>query len=252
MTDPTRLSTTSMSLTVLDRVAAAERTTLRELVEETGLAKSTVHKHLETLRDDGLLRKKGEQYMLGFRLLSLGRIAVDSRDHYSVIEQTVRELGSTTDAAVDFTVEEQGQLVLVYEAVGGTNESTFGVGATFPLYNTAAGKAILATYPESRVDELLAAEPSIEWDERRRSEFRSELERVRDHGYAINDGECVSGYHSVASTIMGPDNAVIGAISLGGPTYHIHRSRLRDDLATRVREATGEISKSVTADNVRL
>lgn len=238
-------------MTILDRVAAAERTTLRELVEETGLAKSTVHKHLETLRDEGLLRKNGEQYGLGLGLLCLGRTAVDSRDHYSVIEQRVRELGSTTDAAVDFTVEEQGRLVLVYEAVGGTNESTFGVGATFPLYNTAAGKAILAAYPEERVEELLAAEPDVEWGNRRRSEFRAELERVRDRGYGINDGECVPGYHSVASTITGPDNAVIGAISLGGPTYRIDRSRLRDDLATRVREATRELSESVTADGVR-
>lgn len=252
MSDSTRLSTTSTSLTVLNRVAAAERTTLRELVEETGLAKSTVHKHLETLRDDRLLKKEGEQYMLGFKFLEFGRTAVDTRDHYSVIEQTVRELASTTGAEVDFTVDEHGRLVLVYEAVGGTNESTFGVGATFPLYNTAAGKAILATYSEDCVEKRLAAESTIEWTERRRSEFQAELKQIREQGYAINDGECIPGYNSVASAIIGPDNAVIGAISLGGPTYRIDRSRLRDDLATRVCEATRGLSKSLTADSAHL
>lgn len=248
MNENGRLSTTSTSLEILDLVASSEWTTLRDLVDRTGLAKSTVFKHAETLRSEGYLRKHGERYALGLRPLTLGRRAIDSYEPYAAVEQTVRELGNRTDVEVDFTVEDHGRLVLVFEVVGATNESTFGVGSQFPIHTTAAGKAILADSPESRVDELLSDGEPASWNTAQRAEFEAELGRIRDRGYAISDGEIHPGYHSVSSTVTAPDRSVLGAISVGGPTYRLDRTQLHDSLADELQQATSELSETLMAD----
>lgn len=250
MNDKNRLATTSTSLDLLEYVDESGSLTLRDLVERTGLAKSTVFKHAETLRSEGYLVKEGERYRLGLRVLSLGRTAVDSRNLYTNVEQTVRELGNRTDVEVDFTVEERGRLILVFEAVGANNESTFGVGSQFSIHATAAGKAILAESPDDRVDDILSTGKPASWSDARREEFNKVLERVRERGYAISDGEVHPGYHSVSSAITAPDRSVLGAISIGGPTYRFDRTHLQETLATELRETTSELSEALLLNTV--
>lgn len=243
------LTTTETSLRMLERVADRGTVTLSQLVDETDMVKSTVYKHLETLRSNGYLVKHGEQYQLSLWHLTLGKRAIEFREEYELIKQRVYEFGSRTDAEVDFTVEEDGRLILIFEAVGGTNESTFGTGREFCLHNTAAGKAILATYNDDRVDELLEHQGMTQTTAntiQSPDELKAQLEIVREQGYALNDGECVEGYRTVGSVITNTADQVVGAISVGGPVYRIEKSRLEDELAEKVRELTDSISESLS------
>lgn len=243
-----KLTTTATSLHVLELIADRGGATLRELVEETGLAKSTVHKHLSTLRANDYLVKEGERYVLSLHSLTLGKRAIEVRDSFRLVEQKIRELGSRTDAEVDFNVEENGRLILMFEAVGSTNESTFGTGTEFYLHNNAAGKAILATYPDARIDELIDEQGLPRTTAKTiqsRDVLKSEIEAVRERGYALNDGECVEGYRTVSSAIMNPDGSALGAISAGGPVYRIDQSRLRTELADSVCSVADEVTRAL-------
>jgi len=244
-----KLSTTGTSLRILELIADNGGATLRELTEETGLAKSTVHKHLSTLLTNEYLVKQGEQYTLSLHHLTLGKRAVEIREEYRFVEQKIRELRSQTDAEIDFTVEDYGRLIMVMEDTGTSSESAFGQGTKFYLHNTAAGKAILATYPEEKVDEILDEQgmPKTTANTiQSRKKLKSELENVREKGYAINDGECIEGYRTVSSVIMNPNETTLGAISIGGPIYKIDRSRLENELADRVCRATSDVSKTLS------
>lgn len=67
------------SMAVLDAVAeAAGASTLGDLVAATGMPKPTVHRLAGALEAHGLLRRDGEgRYLLGVRLIGLGRSAAD-------------------------------------------------------------------------------------------------------------------------------------------------------------------------------
>ena len=243
-----KLTTTTTSIRLLEMVSEREGATLRELVTETGLAKSTVYKHLSTLRANDLLVKRGERYLLGLHHLTLGKQAVGMRDSYRVVEQRIDELRNQIEADIDFTVEENGRLILVSEATRTMSESIFVPGNEFYLHSTAAGKAILASYSAERVDEILDRHGLPERTSKTiqcRSELEAELEAVREAGYALNDGECMDGYRSVGSVIVNPDGSVLGAISVGAPAYRIDRARLEDDFSELVREATAEVAESL-------
>lgn len=243
-----KLTTTATSIRLLEMISEQNGATLRDLVSETELAKSTVYKHLSTLQANDLLVKKGEQYLLSLHHLTLGKQAVEMRDSYRLVEQKIDELRNRIKADIDFTVEENGRLILVSEATRTMSESIFVPGNEFYLHNTAAGKAILAAYSEDHVNEILNTHGLPQQTDKTiqsRSELKSELESIRENGYALNDGECVEGYRSVGSVIMNPDDSVLGAISIGGPVYRIDHARLENDFAELVCETTAEISNAL-------
>ncbi len=247
-----KLNTTATSLAILNHITEENGATLRELVDETDLAKSTVHKHLSTLRENDYLVKFGETYKLSLHTLFQGRQAVKMRPHFSTVEQRVRELANKTNTEVDFTIEENGQLIIVFESVGSSNGVNFRPGAKFYMHNAAGGKAILAEYSENRVDEILdrwGMPKKTPNTTSRRTELKSELKCIKKLGYAISDGEPVEGYRSVSSPIMNWDGSVLGAISAGGPTYRIEYSRLRGDLAERIVAAAESISNDIAKAN---
>lgn len=244
-----KLTTTATSIRLLEAVSEQEGATLRSLVKETDLAKSTVYKHLSTLQANNLLIKKGEQYLLGLHHLTLGKRAVEMRDPYRLVEKKIDELRNRTEADIDFTVEENGRLILVSEATRTMSESIFVPGNEFYLHNTAAGKAILASYPDNRVDAILDRHGLPQRTNKTiqsRSKLKSELQSTREKGYALNDGECIEGYRSVGSVIMDPSDSVLGAISIGGPAYRVDRARLEDDFSELVCNTTSEITESLS------
>lgn len=246
MAKENKLTTTATSLRLLEMIADSGGATLRELVQETDLAKSTVYKHLSTLQANEFLVKRGEQYLLGLHHLTLGKRAVEMRDRYHIVEKKIDELRNDIEADIDFTVEENGRLILVSEATRTMNESIFVPGSQFYLHNTAAGKAILASLSADRIDEILdihGLPRSTNTTIQSRSELKSELETIRSKGYALNLGECVEGYWSVGSVIMNPEGDTLGAISIGGPAYRIDQTRLENEFAELVYESTNELTK---------
>jgi len=249
MSGENKLTTTATSLEILEMIAEDGGTTLRALVQKTGLAKSTVHKHLSTLQANDLIVKQGEQYLLGLHHLALGKQAVEMRDRYQLVKKEIEELRNRIEADMDFTVEENGRLILVSEATRTVNESIFVPGTKFYLHNTAAGKAILASFSEQRVTEILDEHGLPQRTSKTiqsRSSLLSELDAIQKRGYALNDGECVEGYRSVSSAIMNPDGSVLGAISIGGPTYRIDKARLKDNYADIILQTTNSIEDKIS------
>lgn len=242
------LTTTATSLRIMETVAELGSATAREVGDETDHAKSTVYKHLTTLRDNNLLIKEGEQYRLSLHHLTLGNRAVETRKFYRLVEQKMKELKSRTDAEIDFTAEENGRLIMVFETAGSSSDSAFGPGSEFYLHNTAAGKAILAEYADERVDEILDTRGLPQTTPHTitsREVLHSELTKIRETGFAFNDEECVEGYRTVSSVIMKPDNTVLGALSIGGPVYRIEQSRLENEFASLVLTVTENITQSI-------
>lgn len=247
-TGDSRLTTTDTSLTILETIAGLGSATAREIGAETEHAKSTVYKHLTTLRDNGLLVKEGERYKLSLHHLTLGKRAVETRNSYRLVEQKMRELEARTDGEIDFTVEENGRLHMVFESGGTSSDSSFGPGTKFYLHNTAAGKAILAEYSDRRIDDILETQGLPQATQHTigsRDELRRQLETIRETGYAFNDEECVEGYRTVSSVIVEPDDTVLGAVSIGGPVYRIDRARLENEFASLVLDVTESITRSL-------
>lgn len=216
------LQTTATSLEIVEYIKDHDGAQVNDLVAEFDVSRSTVHNHLATLREKEYVITKGNTYHLGLKFFHLGRHTITRRPSYDIVSETVGNLAAETDMEVDFSVEEYGRVIVIFDKVQGTDRSGFQLGDYIPMHACAAGKAILAEFSRERVDAIIDRRGlSRETDNTitDREVLYEELETVRERGYAINDEESHSGIQAVATVIAEPNGTIMGALSVADPTY---------------------------------
>jgi len=220
---------TAISLSILDFIESKGHATLTEIANELDIANSTAHKHLKTLTNHRILTKSGREYKLGIRLFHLGQRARTNDPAYDLAHQTVQDLPQTTNSEADFLVEDGKRMLSLYDIMETTEETDFTVGEYYYMHSSATGKAILATYSEEKVNEVIdewglpAQTKNTITD---RDELFTELEEIRSRGYAINDQEITEGLYSVGAVVREPDGSILGGISVGGPAYRLSQDTI--------------------------
>lgn len=217
------LKTTAISLRLVELLVELEGASLAELAEEAELAKSTVHNHLTTLSQYGYVTREDNTYHIGLKLHHLGDYARKRNDVYGIAKELVPELADETQLEVDFTVEENGRTVSLYDESTYSDTPSFLVdGRLFHVHSTASGKAILAEYPDHRVRDIVdrwGLSPQTDQTLTSIDELFEELDRVRERGYATNYEEAIEGMWAVSKVVKTPRGGVCGSLNVCGPTY---------------------------------
>ncbi|GAA2214019.1 IclR family transcriptional regulator [Nonomuraea monospora] len=175
---------------------------LSDLSRRMGLPTSTAHRLAKTLTGAGFLEQETRtgRYRLGPSITELGQLSFHRRGLHRITPE-LTELARVTSATVDLAVRHDRYAVILS---GGSLNPDSGAGLRRPLHSTALGKVLLAWDPEGRAD-LEALGPLRALTGRTivsHGELRAELERVREAGYALNDGESSDGIRTVAVPVL--------------------------------------------------
>lgn len=242
------LTTTETSLEVLETIRKLEGASLTDLQNQMDVPKSTLYYHLNTLERRGYLVQEGSEYHLGMKFLVYGQYVRNRKKEYQLAQETTHQLANQLDEDVDFSVEEHGQLVVLHHVVGESARHgfSFELGQTINMPSTAAGRAILAEYPESRVDEIVArwGLEGVEDAPMDRDALFDRLEDVRERGFAINDEEWMTGLCAVSSAATCPDGSVLGALSVIIPSFRFDAAEV-DDLAAPLLDAVAQLEERI-------
>lgn len=239
------LQTTARSLEILDVIDAHDGARAETLVEELNISKSSVHNHLATLRQNEYIVKRGDRYHLGLKLYHLGEQAKTRRLSYEVVGEAVTRLANDIDREVDFSVEEYGRVIVIFDEAGGVNPSGFQLGRYMPIHACASGKAILAEYSRERVESILEKRGFSRMTENTivdRENLFDEIQSTRKRGYAINDEESNNGIQAVGTAIKEPDGTIVGGLSIAGPTYNYPPY---DQIGERLLAAADELEQEI-------
>jgi len=242
--DSKTLKTTRTSIEILHLVEEMNGARVSELASRLDAPKSTVHGHLATLRSEALLEKRGDVYSLGPELLHLGNQVRTRRTEYDVASRFTEQLFREADLDATFVAEMRGRAVFLHTTtdnnVGFDHER---VGDRRYLHNTAFGKAILAEFPRERVESVVErwGLPG-ETDETitDRETLFSELDEIRDRGYAVNRGENMEGLYAIGAAATDSAERVIGAFSVTGPRHAVVGSGREEEHARALREVVDE------------
>jgi IclR family pca regulon transcriptional regulator len=223
-----------------------------ELSRELELSRSTAHRYISTLARLGYLQQDpdSKRYRLGPRVLDLGFSAINSMDVREISAPHLRRLSDETGHTVNLAILDGTDVVYIERcrtAQPGQREIDLNlhVGARLPAYCTAMGKAILAFVPEERREEIIARVdfvsrgPNTITDP---EEFRTELERIRLSGIAVNDEELAYGLRSIAAPIHAHSGEVMAALNLA-----VHRTMSSmDELIERFGPAVKKTSEDIS------
>ncbi|WP_227378939.1 IclR family transcriptional regulator [Haladaptatus halobius] len=221
-----------------------------ELASQLDWPKSTVHAHLQTLKENEYVVYENDEYVLGFRFLELGEYVKHRKDVYALIEPKIEQLAEETGERVQFVVNEHGDGVYIRIAEGEQAVSTgssLGRRRTM-LHATAAGKAILAFLPEEQVYDIIERTglpeltPNTITEE---SELLDALEEVRERGYAFNHEEHIEGLQAVAAPVEDSGGDVIGAISVSGPAHRVKGERMTEDIPDKILGVRNEVELDI-------
>lgn len=240
------VKTTESSLTIVEELFEQDSVSREYLEERLGLATSTVHRHLTTLRENGYVIKEGNSYRLSFKFLTIGGHLRRQIEGYPMIKQKIDELARSTDERSQFIVREGSERVYLYTEIGDNPVQTGAhIGRRGPIHASAAGKAILAHTPKSIQSEILKSISMTETGPNTItdvSELQQELDLIRERGYALNLEESTAGVHAIGSAVLGKNQSEpIGAISVSGPATRLKKERIEDELIDLVLAATNEL-----------
>jgi DNA-binding IclR family transcriptional regulator len=127
---------------ILERLAEAGTSGVREIARATDIPRSTVHKHLQSLTELGLLSQgPDQQYHLSATMLAYADTVTRSLPHYDSIVEEIEELSPITESTLFYFVREGDHCVCVYRSSGDAHYET---GQRLDLVTAAPGKAILA------------------------------------------------------------------------------------------------------------
>jgi IclR family transcriptional regulator, acetate operon repressor len=221
----------SRAFAILEAMAdAGGEIGLSQLATEAQLPPATIHRLVRTLVDLGYVRQEpSRHYSLGPRLMRL--VDTSTKRLATLAHPYMSEVVAALGESVNLAVLDGEEIVYVAQVQPSQNFMRMftEVGRRAKPHSTAVGKAILATKPDAEVRELLKRTGMSRRTERTLTTPKllfADLERIRERGYALDEGEQELGVRCVALTV--PDAARPMALSMSGPL-----TRMSDDVIDR-------------------
>lgn len=204
--------------------------TQAELVQATGLNRSTVNRLVGFLAGKGYLAQIQHtgRYSLGLAAIELGNRANLSFDLRSICRSVMTKLVADINETVVLTALDRPNLMgICIDQIEGRHEGLRvfeRVGAKFPLHAGAAPKAILAYLPEKTRTAYLKGNLK-QFTTKTLTEpgaLEDDIRATRDRGYALSRQETYEGTAGVAAAILGADDTALASIAVAMP---VHRAK---------------------------
>lgn len=242
-TEPVRAI--AKACTLLDLLTEAKRPlSLGELTQSSGWAKSTVYGLLSSMRSCGLVEQDAQsgRYTLGVRLFEYGSAVNSTRSIIALSKEPMDRLVQATGESASLSMLDRGEaLVLAHAEADSGFHIVSETGAHLPAFCTAQGKALLSPLPDASVKRIFEAQfqQFTPHTVSSTDALLSELQSVREKGFAIENGEFKIGIRGVAAPIRDHSGTIRYSIGLIGMFRRIDSDEFR--------AATAEVIKTAAA-----
>ena len=217
--------TVGKALEVLDQVASYGRPVrFAELLAASRFPKATLYRFVQTLTSEGMLSFDPDRqtYALGVRLVRLAHGAWETSSLAPVARGHIDALSAQVGETVHLAQLDHASVLYVDKVNAREPLPMFSqAGKVGPAYCTGVGKAMLAFLPERQLAEIIGQQSFHRFTPQTvTSEFalRTELEAIRDQGFAFDREEHEPGIICIAMPILTDKGRVLGALSVTSST----------------------------------
>jgi DNA-binding IclR family transcriptional regulator len=240
-------TTTVKALTVIEALSLSEEPRgVAELSRQIGFSKSNTFRILGTLASQGYVHSHPEtgRYALTLKIWEQAARVIERHPVRRVAQSQLKILFGQLNETVLLSVFDYPHVLYIDKIEGEYPvRASARVGSRAPAWRTASGKSMLAYQPEHTItkmtDEGLLPAESLPL-------LKTELEEVRQRGFAFSFNGSRQGVNSVSAPVWGPEAIPVAALSVSGPAERFSPDRMLN-LSTSVMNAATRISESLGA-----
>jgi len=196
---------------------------LNEIVEKTGIPKTTAYEILLMLQETGMLQAvegKVKRYSVGLKAFLIGNRYIQNMN---LVQEAIPYLDSASDQlnmTVFIAMLDGNQIIYLYKKEPDQVPiSTANVSNREDAYCTSLGKAIMAYLPVEELEQVIST-----MDFRRRTEktimnpgeLREDLRLTRERGYSLDNREILDFVMCIGAPVFDHTGRVVGGISAAG------------------------------------
>lgn len=201
---------------------------LADVAKAVGLPKTTVHRMLLTLADNGYVsqEKQRGEYCLSFKLFSISSRMLKHSDLVDIARPYCRELLEAVDETVNLCVVSGTEMLVVdKQATSQSLRQDSLIGSSFPLFQSASGKIFLAFADKAETEKALTMirEQSPELlSDKSMDDLLAELAVVGKTGLAYDYEEIFKGVRCIAAPIYDFQEQYAASLSVSAPTVRLN------------------------------
>lgn len=244
---PATVQALDRGLSLFALVSREGKATLTELAATSGMAASSVHRMLETLRIHDLVEfdTDSQTWLIGAEAFRIGHGYTRRTEYLEAARMLMRRLVAQTGETASVAALEGHELVYMSQIETQAPIRAFiPPGTRSPLQATAIGKALLAFMPESNRRAILRARAVPVFTRNTITEvdqLLAQLERIRAVGWAVDDEERYSGMRCLAAPIFNEYGEATAGLSVSGPSARLGTEELERH-GPSVRAAADEVT----------
>ena len=213
---------------------------IREIVDATGLAKTTVLRMVSTLEQSGLLWATPSGYMAGPGLWRWAHLAQRSWELPPDTQRVMRELAARRRETVNVYVARDVYRVCIAQQEGPQPlRHVVHVGDELPMWAGASAKILLRDASPGLLERIARGSPYGPGHVKRLREWTDE---AAAQGFAESHGEREDGLSAVAAPILGRSGSVIAALGLSGPTIRFTEAKVAE-FAADLKQVARQLSE---------
>jgi DNA-binding IclR family transcriptional regulator len=209
---------------ILDLLATQEPLSLSEVARRLQLPKSSTSRILQTLVDMELVSisdpgARDKLYTIDYRALKIANKILRRSVLRNQASPYLYSLANQTEAIANLGVLSGNIAVLIEKVILHVPFPVVHseIGDQIPAHASSVGKVILAYRPEVWTDTFLQNYPFSAITQgtiANADDFKMELSRIREQGYAINNQELIKGVVSIAMPVFNYEGYCIAALAL--------------------------------------
>lgn len=243
-----QIASLEKGIRVLELLSNQNEATVSSVAAQLGFNRAASHRFLATLRDLGYVEKnENNRYHLTFKIMEMGMKVANRFEIRTEARCYMQELSRAFNETVNLGYW-KGQKILHLDKIDSPEILRIDtpLGSWAPAYCTALGKAILAYLPQDELEvylksaKLMPRGPNTITSKKN---FRQELIKVLQQGYAVDDEELSAGLRCVAAPVFDHSGHVRYALSVSAPI-----SRMSQATIEKVQQKLRDVCRRLSAN----
>jgi DNA-binding IclR family transcriptional regulator len=235
------------ALKILESLAKEEKgASISELAQKFEIPVNSTFRIIKSLEAYGYVEEVSRRYFTTPRLLSLGYAGMSQKGLVQNSVDIMHTIRDDINETVMLGTLVANEIVIIeqfpsFEFIKFTTD----IGHRVPVYASAPGKAILANLPVQEREGILGDLNFKRFNDNTipgKKVLLDEIEKIKEEGYAVDNGEEITGIICVAAPILDYRQYPVASIWVTGPDFRMKAKGI-DHIGSTVAGFAGQVSR---------